>query len=196
MNMAISFIRILLIFSFISMVTLARASAGPGGKLKPLAMQAKDFARQKGFNTSTCFLLDLSISSGRNRFFVFDMDKDSIVDKGLVTHGHCNNVIQRVVKFSNKPGCGCSSSGRYKVGKKYHGNFGTAYKLVGLDNTNSNAEKRAVVMHSHSCVPDTECYPQEICRSEGCTTVSPAFLKRLEAVIARSEKPVLMWVFQ
>ncbi len=171
------------------------STPGPEKKLRPIAAQARDFARERGFNTSVCFLLDLSISSGRNRFFVFDMQKDSILDQGLVTHGHCNNIAQRLVKFSNKPGCGCSSSGRYRVGKKYQGNFGTAYKLAGLDKTNSNAEKRAVVMHSHSCVPDTECYPQEICRSEGCTTVSPGFLKRISLILTTSEKPVLMWVF-
>src|SRR5688500_17819209 len=48
------------------------------------------FAKQHGYNTNTCFLIDMSIESGKNRFFVYDLKKDSVVDAGLVTHGSCD----------------------------------------------------------------------------------------------------------
>lgn len=162
-------------------------------KLKLKAASAKEFAVAKGFNSDIVFLVDFSINSASYRFFVVDVNKDSILDKGLVTHGHCHTGLDKV-KFSNQPGCACSSEGRYKIGKSYHGNFGLAYKLQGLDATNNNAEKRYVVIHSHSCVPDIET-EDAICQSEGCTTVSPGFLKRLQKRIDVSKKPVLMWVF-
>jgi hypothetical protein len=157
---------------------------------------AKEFVRIKGFNRSLCFLLDLSAHSGKNRFFVFDLRKDSVLYSGLVTHGSCNSLFQHSARFSNEQGCGCSSYGKYKVSGKYSGRFGTAYKLVGLDSSNSNVYERAIVLHSHSCVPDTESYPDPICNSQGCPTVSLVFLKKLSGVIDTAKKPILLWVFQ
>ena len=98
-------------------------------------------------------------------------------------------------KYSNVPGCGCTSLGKYKVGYSYSGTFGLAYKLHGLEKTNSNAFKRYVVLHSHECVPE---YPvgDDICQSDGCPTVSPGFLKEIKPLIASSPKPVLLWIFE
>lgn len=174
----------------------ARAAEDPSQKINKKAAAALRFNQSKGFNTEFCFLLDLSLPSGSNRFFVFDLHRNIIIDKGLVTQGHCNNFQAAPIRFSNTPGCGCSSSGKYRVGAPYKGKFGLAYHLAGLEATNSNAARRAVVLHSHSCVPARECYPQEICRSEGCTTVAPAFLKRINGLIAGSSKPILLWVYQ
>jgi hypothetical protein len=44
--------------------------------------------------------------------------------------------------FLIKPGCGCTALGKYKIGDKYKGRFGTAYKLLGLDSSNNNAFKK------------------------------------------------------
>lgn len=149
------------------------------------------YAKQHGYNTQTCFLIDMSMESGKNRFFIYDLKKDSVMDAGLVTHGSCNNES----KYGNEIGCGCTSLGRYKIGKPYKGKFGLAYKLYGLDNTNSNAFKRFVVLHAHSCVPDGEVNPLPICRSEGCPTVSIPFLKKLASVIDGSKQPILLYTF-
>ena len=158
--------------------------------------EAKIFCQQKGYDTTVCFLLDLSIHNGRKRFFVCDMRQTAILKAGLVTHGSCNTRYLSNVLYSNKPGCGCSSAGKYRVGGFYKGDFGDAYKLYGLESSNSNAYYRAIVLHSHSCVPDAEIYPNQICNSQGCTTVSPIFLKELETIIAAKKKPILLWVFQ
>lgn len=156
--------------------------------------EAKIFCRKNGYDTTVCFLLDLSIHNGRKRFFVYDMQKQTALLSGLVTHGDCNTRYLSQVRYSNKPGCGCSSFGKYRVGGLYQGIFGDSYKLYGLDSSNSNAYNRYLVMHSHKCVPDTEIFPNQICNSQGCTTVSPAFLKELKVVIAKKKKPVLLWV--
>ncbi|MGZ5191235.1 MAG: murein L,D-transpeptidase catalytic domain-containing protein, partial [Flavisolibacter sp.] len=89
---------------------------------------------------------------------------------------------------------GCTSLGKYKIGNPYQGKFGLAYKLYGLDKTNSNAFSRFVVLHAHDCVPDDET-ENEICQSPGCPTVSVAFLKELKTMINNSEKPVLLWIY-
>lgn len=154
------------------------------------------YAQTNQFNTNICFLIDMKIESGKNRFFIYDMQKDSVLDASLVAHGRCNERWLKGRKYGNEPGCGCTSLGKYKIGNPYQGRFGLAYKLFGLDNTNSNAFKRFVVLHSHECVPNTEVDPYPICQSDGCPTVSKPFLKKLAAILDNSEKPVLMQIYE
>src|ERR1700750_756170 len=73
------------------------------------------YARQHGFNTNTCFLIDMSLPSGRNRFFVYDLQKDSMLAAGLVAHGCCNKQWLNGRQYGNTVGCGCTSLGKYKV---------------------------------------------------------------------------------
>jgi hypothetical protein len=113
---------------------------------------------------------------------------------GLVTHGRCNEWWLEGRKYSNTQGSGCTSLGRYKVGAAYQGRFGLAYKLHGLDSSNSNAFSRYVVLHAHTCVPQAETV-DEICQSDGCPTVSPLFLQRLSTFLDKKVSPTLLWVF-
>jgi hypothetical protein len=164
-------------------------------KLKAKVDELNKFLEDKKYNTKTCFLIDMNIESGRNRFFVFDIEKDSIVLSGLVAHGSCDEGFRTEAVFSNKVNSGCSSVGRYKIGNAYNGRFGTAYKLYGLDSTNNNAFQRSVVLHSYECVPEQETYPVPICNSRGCPMVSPGFMNQLKSIINSSGKPILLWIF-
>ena len=164
--------------------------------LRSKGTELQAYAAANNFNTSVCFLIDMKIESGRNRFFIFDMKKDSVLDASLVTHGRCNEDWLTGRKYSNDVGCGCTSLGKYKIGNPYKGRFGLAYKLHGLDASNSNAFKRFVVLHSHSCVPNGEVDPYPICQSDGCPTVSASFLKKLAGILDASGKPVLLWIYQ
>ena len=156
---------------------------------------AEDFVHKKNYNTGYCFFIDMSLPSGSPRFFIYDLKKDTVVNAGLVTHGNCNQYWLEGRKYGNTVGCGCSSLGKYKIGKSYYGRFGLAYKLYGLDSTNDRAFERFVVLHSHSCVPDSN-REDDICQSNGCPTVSPSFLKVLQAAIDASAQPVLLWIYE
>jgi hypothetical protein len=162
--------------------------------LKEQAGSILPYARKNNYNTNLCFLVNMQVASGSNRFFVYDLNKDSVTDAGLVTHGRCNKDWLSGRQYDNKIGCGCTSLGKYKIGKSYQGRFGLAYKLHGLDSTNSNAFKRFVVLHAHDCVPSEEVNPLPICQSDGCPTVSPAFLKKLASIIDASPKPILLCI--
>ena len=159
------------------------------------AIQLKSYLHKNKFNEEICFLIDMKIPPGKNRFFVYDYNKDSVVDKGLVTHGGGSQTASDKLRFSNVPNSNATSIGKYKIGNEYTGKFGTAFKLYGLDKTNSAAFKRFVVLHAHRCVPDEEVFPAPICTSLGCPTVAPAFLSKLKAYIINSEKPILLWIF-
>jgi hypothetical protein len=165
-------------------------------KLGSRAAQARKYAANNEYNTSLCFMVDMSIASGKDRFFVYDLKTDSIAEAGLVTHGRCNEDWLTGRRYGNEVGCGCTSLGKYKVGNPYKGKFGLAYKLYGQDSSNTNAFKRFVVLHSHSCVPAKEVDPYPICQSDGCPTVSPDFLKKLAATIDASPRPILLWIFE
>src|SRR6187455_2272733 len=77
--------------------------------------KANDYAVQNGLSTEYCFLIDMNQKSGRNRFFVYNTKKESIVYSGLVAHGCCNETFISQPRFSNASGSGCSSLGKYKV---------------------------------------------------------------------------------
>ena len=164
-------------------------------RLKEKAAEIISYAKRNGYNTEVCFMADMDIASGKDRFFIYNLPKDSVLHTGLVTHGRCNENWLTGRKYGNKVGCGCTSLGKYKIGKAYRGRFGLAYKLHGLDSTNSNAYKRYVVLHSHECVPEKEPDPYPICQSDGCPTVSPGFLKELAGIIDASKKPLLLCIY-
>jgi len=153
----------------------------------------KTFSSNNAYNTQYSIVIDMSIRSGKYRLFLYDLNTNKILVKGLCAHGHCGNYMKRTIKFSNVSGSNCSSLGKFKIGAKYQGRFGTAYKLHGLDSTNSNAFSRFVVLHAHSCVPDEETITG-ICKSEGCPTVSPNILKELEPYLDQAEKPILLTI--
>ena len=165
-------------------------------KLHEHALQAAAFARKQGYNTSFCFLIDMSRYSGSNRFVIYNLEKDMVDTAGLVAHGRCNKMWLTGRQYSNKPNCGCTSLGKYKIGKPYQGRFGLAYKLYGLDPSNSNAFQRYIVLHSHDCVPVREVTPMDICQSDGCPMVTPVFLSLLAKKIDRSPKPILLWIYE
>ena len=165
-------------------------------RLQVFGNKAKAFCSQNNFSNKTCFLIDMSLPAGSNRFFVYDLQKDSIIIAGLVAHGSCNESFLEKPKFSNKKGCGCTALGKYKIGYKYKGKFGNAYKLYGLDSSNSNAFERNIVLHSYYLVPDNEVNPLPICNSLGCTMVSDNYLKKLSPYIDADSKPLLLWIFE
>ncbi|HWR32775.1 MAG TPA: murein L,D-transpeptidase catalytic domain family protein [Chitinophagaceae bacterium] len=164
-------------------------------KLQQKAMEAKKFVLQNGYNDNICFLVDMSLPSGQNRFFIYDLKKDSLLNSGLVAHGNCFEYWLEGRKYSNVVGSGCTSLGKYKIGYPYTGKFGYSYKLHGLDSTNKKAFERTVVLHAHSCVPESE-VADEICQSNGCPTVSTGFLSQLKPIINHSAKPLLLWIYE
>jgi hypothetical protein len=164
-------------------------------RLNKKAAEAKDYIAGHGFDKRICFLIDMRIPSGKKRFFVYNLDMDSAEIAGLVTHGSGSDTGTGELTFSNTPDSYCTSIGKYKMGNSYYGRFGLAFKLYGLDKTNSKAFDRFVVLHGHGCVPNEEVAPGSICVSLGCPTVSPEFLTQLKSYINISSKPIMLWIY-
>ena len=85
----------------ISLSTLTSTSAALA-RIEARTETIKSFTHQYKYNEEICFLIDMSIVSGKKRFFVFDLQKDSIVLAGLVAHGRCNSGFKSDPSFSIK----------------------------------------------------------------------------------------------
>lgn len=165
-------------------------------RLQSKAASGKNYALQNGLSSRFSFLIDMRLPSGQKRFFIYDHQKDTILYAGLVAHGSCRNRFLETPLFSNVPESGCSSLGRFKIGYAYKGSFGKAFKLYGLDSTNSNAFQRLIVLHAYHAVPDEEVHPWPIMNSLGCPMISDSFLKKAAAVIEGEKKPILLWIYR
>lgn len=163
-------------------------------KIDSLLPQAKLFIHRNNFNREFVFIADLSSHSGIERFSVVDLKSDSVVHSGLVAHGAGGKYWAKNAVFSNTPNSRCSSPGKYRIGARYSGRFGKAYKLHGLDKTNSKAFERFIVLHAYDCVPDGPVFPEYLCNSEGCPMVSYNFLDILSGYIDKSRRPILLWI--
>lgn len=166
-------------------------------RLTEKAAEAKKYCIENNLDTSYCVLIDMQIHSGKFRCFIFDFKTITILDKGLCSHGSCANIElplgETLPYFTNEPNSYCSSLGKYKIGKRGWSNYGihVNYKLHGLETTNSNAFDRIIVLHSFNELQNEEIYPEKAMTSWGCHIM----LKRIDERLIKSEKPVLMWIY-
>ncbi|MEG0849168.1 murein L,D-transpeptidase catalytic domain-containing protein [Flavobacterium plurextorum] len=149
----------------------------------------------KKYNTKIAFLIDMKVPSGKNRFFVYDLENNKVLDQGLVAHGSGSETgIKGLLRFSNTPNSNCTALGRYVVEKCYKGIFGKAYRLNGLEESNNNALKRAIVLHYYSAVPYDE-QDYYISNSHGCPMVNEQFFKRIEKIIDSSKSNIILDIY-
>jgi len=194
----------LLLFSMIGCMSSSEHEAAEAPKnYTSQHTEALAFCKKKGYCQDYYFLVDLSVHSGKKRFYVYDFKQQKVIDSNLVTHGSCdafqdNDTKYEKVKFSNKDKSHCSSIGKYKVGKRDYSTWGinVKYWLEGLEDTNNNASQRVVVLHSWDAVANTEIYPRYTPLSWGCPAVSNLFMTKLDNKLRKTDKPVLLWIVQ
>ena len=165
-------------------------------KLKSEVTEIRRFlGRSSKYNSDVAFFLDMRIESGKSRFFIYDLKNSKLLDKGLVGHGTGSETgIAGKLQFSNTKDSHATSLGKYTIGNSYTGMFGKAYKLYGLDATNSNAFDRNVVLHKYADVPFEE-QENTICNSYGCPMVNEKFFGSLEKIIDNSKKKIILVIY-
>ena len=171
--------------------------------LKNRAAEANTYCKTKNLNTEFFLLADLKRHSGLKRFYIWDFAKDTISDAFLVSHGCGQNpwamdYSKERAGISNTDGSHLSSVGKYIIGNRGYSNWGinVNYLLHGQENTNSNAVKRQIVLHSWEKVPDVEIYPAGTPEGWGCPALSDSGMRVVDAKIRQSKKAVLLWVVQ
>lgn len=153
----------------------------------------KEYAIKNKYSRQYVFIIDMRIPSYKKRFFVYDQQKDSLINSGFVAHGTGSETFRGQLVFSNVPDSRCTSLGKYSIGASYKGIYGLSFQLHGLDSTNNKAKQRAIVLHGHSCVPDSETNDFPICFSYGCPMVSTRFFQKLKEYLAQQGKsPIIL----
>ena len=171
-------------------------------KTKKKAQEALDFCRRKNMNYDFCILIDMSLHSGVNRFVIWDFTKGKISGQYLVGHGCGKNAwssdeSKEDPSFSNEDGSHLSSLGKYMISGRGHSDWGIniKYLMHGLEETNSNAMKRFIVFHSWNLMSDKEVFPKGSPEDWGCPTISNNAMRKIDPLIKKSGKPVLMWIY-
>ncbi|MBS1611189.1 MAG: murein L,D-transpeptidase catalytic domain family protein, partial [Bacteroidetes bacterium] len=80
-------------------------------KLASHAQSLKTFAEEQKGNMKYGILIDMSIPSWKKRFFVVDLETDSVLVAGMCTHGQGDDYQREEVVFSNVPNSLCTSEG-------------------------------------------------------------------------------------
>ncbi|UPQ76546.1 murein L,D-transpeptidase catalytic domain-containing protein [Chryseobacterium nepalense] len=157
--------------------------------------EIKKFIKGKDYNQDLAIFINFKIHSGKYRYFVYDLKNNKILQKAIVAHGD-GSVVKNssALKFSNIDGSHQSSLGKYEIRESYSGKFGKAYRLDGLDDTNSNARSRAIVLHSYYYIPDRES-SKPACLSFGCPMLSKKAFNETSKFINQSEKTIILYAF-
>ncbi len=118
-------------------------------------------------------VIDMSLPSTKRRMWIVNMDDGSVFPT-TVAHGKGSDANHDgyAEKFSNASGSNATSLGVYVTAETYNGSNGFSLRLDGKSSTNSNARKRAVVVHGASYVEDKEVKQG---RSWGCPAVPNAY---------------------
>lgn len=188
-----------LIFLFLFIISCSKIESQAANTVDYLPQskvkEIKSYLKGKNYNQDLVVFINFKIHSGKYRYFVYDLKNDKILQKAVVSHGD-GSVVKNSqdLEFSNVDGSHQSSLGKYEIKESYSGKFGKAYRLDGLDETNSNARSRAIVLHSYYCVPDNES-TDLACLSFGCPMLSKNAFNETTKYIDQSKNPIILYAF-
>ncbi|MBR4029059.1 MAG: murein L,D-transpeptidase catalytic domain family protein [Alistipes sp.] len=155
------------------------------------------FCKREGYNTSIALFVDLSLHSGRNRFVVWDFEAEKPLLICPVSHGSGSQKPHKrsaYAKLSNEDGSHLSSVGRAVVAERYEGRYGIAYRLDGLEDSNSNLRPRCVVLHGWEHTTSFPIFPFATVGSFGCPVLSRKMMAKVDSLI-RDESKVILDIF-
>lgn len=145
-------------------------------KIMDIAVREKSRLGAKLWRTDLVGVADYAMPSWKPRLHFANLENGT-VRSFLTAHGRGSDPEHDgwLKSFSNVPGSEATSRGAYLTCEWYRGKYGTSIRLVGLDNDNSLALDRAIVMHSAWYVEQGMITKWgKIGRSEGCFAMGPA----------------------
>lgn len=135
-------------------------------------------AKGKLSNDRILSIADMSLPSGKKRFFVIDVKNYKLLFVTYVAHGK-NTGLDKSLYFSNEPESNKTSVGFYTTLGTYSGKHGYSMRLQGQEiGFNSNALERDIVVHSANYVSESVVRSQGyVGRSLGCPALSQEIYK-------------------
>jgi len=131
-------------------------------------------------NDAVLSVIDFSLPSTQKRFFVIDMNSNSLLYHTYVSHGKNSGKLM-AKNFSNRSSSYQSSLGFYTTGNTYIGKHGFSLRLIGKEKgINDKALQRGIVIHSADYASEQFARQQGyLGRSQGCPAVPEEIHKRL-----------------
>ncbi len=140
-----------------------------------IAARERDRAGSKLWRTDIVGVADFARPSTLPRLHFANLESGT-VRSFYVAHGRGSDPEHSgfLQNFSNTPGSEATSRGAYITAEWYPGKYGTSIRLLGLDQDNSNALDRAIVMHP-AWYADAGMIAKQgkLGRSEGCFAMGP-----------------------
>lgn len=167
-------------------------------RFRERAAEAVEYCRKNGYNQQIVLLWDLSLHSGCRRFVVWNIEKGSVEYAFVASHGsgsRRSHVPSAYARVSNIDGSHLSSEGRALVAERYVGRYGVAYRLDGLDTTNSEMRRRCIVLHGWQYTTSFPIWPLPTVGSWGCPVLSRMAMSILDEILQREEN-VLLWTYK
>ena len=168
---------------------------GLGRRAYEYAMLGYNVLKAKGklANDKILSIIDMSLPSGRKRFFVIDVKNYKLLFVTYVAHGK-NSGLDKALYFSNEPESNKSSVGFYTTLATYSGVHGYSLRLEGHEiGFNNNALERDIVVHSADYVDESVVKSQGyLGRSLGCPALSPEIYKQ---VITKIKNGTCLFVY-
>lgn len=194
-----------IVFTIIGLVSLLLLMFIAGNINAPSTnLQAKEHAeaalkycKANGLRTDYCILVDFSVYPGKNRFFIWDFNKQDIVYSTICEHGRGGKSTLLKPEFSNRPGSKCSSLGKYQIMNDSHMNSHPnipCYILKGVDATNNNAFRRYIYIHPDVSQITTFPFPLPW-MTEGCFGIPYRGFDKVKHYRKMSNKPMLLWAY-
>ena len=156
------------------------------------------FCEQRGYNTHIALFVDLSRHSGRRRFVAWDFELKRVIFSCPVSHGSGSRLSHQrsaYARLSNDDGSHLSSVGRALVAERYEGRYGVAYRLDGLDASNSNLRPRCVVLHGWEHTTSHPIFPIPTVGCFGCPVLSRKMMDKVDELLQREQR-VVLWSFR
>ena len=166
---------------------LAAAASGVSPALVEKALLALARHHSAIWSRDIVAIADFSLPSAMPRFHLIDLLGGTTTTL-LVAHGKGSDPDHSgyLQSFSNVIGSYATSEGAYLTGEYYEGIHGPSRRLIGLDESDSNAEQRAIVIHAAWYVgPEIVARQGVLGRSDGCFVFSPADLALVLARLGR-----------
>lgn len=161
------------------------------------AEELREFCIAEGYNNRIAIFVDLSRHSGRRRFVLWDFQRGVAIHTCPVSHGSgSKNPHKRsaYASTSNEEGSHLSSLGRALIAERYVGRYGIAYRLDGLEGSNSHLRTRCVVLHGWEYTTPYPIWPIATVGSFGCPVLSLRDMARVDELL-KEERDVVIEIF-
>ncbi|QYJ07653.1 murein L,D-transpeptidase catalytic domain-containing protein [Qipengyuania flava] len=158
----------------------ANPTAARDARLLAIAREELERVGSKVWRKDIVGLADFGLHSAEKRFHFVDVENERVasyhVSHGTGSDGEHDGWLKR---YSNIEGSEASSRGAFMTRSWYVGRYGTSIRLDGLDETNSNALPRAIVMHqANYATPEHVDRWGRLGRSNGCFAMGPVQFDR------------------